>query len=346
MIEVEECFICGCKEINIESLQPEGSESSFWCGEFLSKISCPVCGIYKVNQYYFPNVDEIIKAVEQRSKKSYTENERNEKKALLKYCVKLSANKDSYSYDSNNIFYITIEWCENIFNTSFPTPAEQINHLIIFLGNMLRYPGKKYDCFREPISMLNLISATASIDEQNLLKVCEYAQELSLIERNESYNSLTVKGWQEYEKLKKGRSDSKFIFMAMQFDDEQMKFIEDSVKSVVKKLKFELCKLPDIYMQENTIDLKLRNAIRDSRLVICDLTHRNNGAYFEAGFAEGLGKPVIYICEQNTFDDKNKKIHFDVEHQEIYRWKSKDKGSIEKFQQDLEAKIRAVVVNG
>ena len=346
MTEIKECFICGCKEVSVESLQPEGSGSSFWCGEFLSKISCSVCGIYKVNQYYFPDVDEIIRAVGRQLKKSYTKDECNEKKALLKYYVKLSANKDNYSYDSSNIFYITIGWCENIFNTPFPTPVEQVGYLIIFLGNILRYPGKKYDCFKEPVSMLNLISATASIDEQNLLKVREYAQELSLIEKSESYNSLTIKGWQEYEKLKKSRSDSKFIFMAMQFDDEQIEFMKNFVRSVVNKLKFELYILPDIYTQENTIDLKLRNAIRDSRLVICDLTHRNNGAYFEAGFAEGLGKPVIYICEQSTFNDKEKKIHFDVEHQEIYRWESKDEISVKKFQQDLEAKIRAVVVNG
>ncbi|MDR3092821.1 MAG: hypothetical protein LBU33_02770, partial [Endomicrobium sp.] len=208
MTEIKECFICGCKEISAEPLLDKVS---------LSKISCPVCGIYKIDRFSPPNVDEMIRTVKRQSNKSYTEDEYNEKKALLKYYVKLSANKDNYSYDSSNIFDITDGWCENIFNTPFPTPVEQVGYLIIFLGNILRYPGK-YDYFKRSVSTLNLISATASIDEQNLLKVREYAQELGLIEKSESYNSLTIKGWQEYEKLKKSRSDSKFIFMAMQFD--------------------------------------------------------------------------------------------------------------------------------
>ena len=30
-------------------------------------------------------------------------------------------------------------------------------------------------------------------------------------------------------------------------------------------------------------------------------THGDPGAYWEAGFAEGLGKPVIYTCEKDDF---------------------------------------------
>jgi nucleoside 2-deoxyribosyltransferase len=37
------------------------------------------------------------------------------------------------------------------------------------------------------------------------------------------------------------------------------------------------------------------------------LTNSNNRAYFEAGFAEGLGKPVIYICEEETYKEHEKK---------------------------------------
>ena len=41
----------------------------------------------------------------------------------------------------------------------------------------------------------------------------------------------------------------------------------------------------------------MRVQIRASRFVICDLTHGNRGAYWEAGFAEGIGRPVIFVCE-------------------------------------------------
>ena len=47
-------------------------------------------------------------------------------------------------------------------------------------------------------------------------------------------------------------------------------------------------------------ELHEHDLIRDAKFVIADLTHDNNGAYWEAGYAEGLGKPVIYICEKET----------------------------------------------
>ena len=58
----------------------------------------------------------------------------------------------------------------------------------------------------------------------------------------------------------------------------------------------------------------MRVKIRDAKFVIADLTHDNNGAYWEAGYAEGLGKPVVYICEKTKFEDKNNGTHFDVNH--------------------------------
>jgi len=35
----------------------------------------------------------------------------------------------------------------------------------------------------------------------------------------------------------------------------------------------------------------------------------NPGAYWEAGYAEGLGKPVIYTCEEAKFVEAS---HFDT----------------------------------
>ena len=45
-------------------------------------------------------------------------------------------------------------------------------------------------------------------------------------------------------------------------------------------------------------------SIRDAKFVIVDLTHDNHGAYWEAGYAEGLGKPVIYVCKKDKFETR------------------------------------------
>jgi hypothetical protein len=68
------------------------------------------------------------------------------------------------------------------------------------------------------------------------------------------------------------------------------------------------------------IDDQLRVALRRSRFVIADLTHGNNGAYWEAGFAEGLGRPVIYTCREKEWEDGNQKTHFDTNHLVTVIW--------------------------
>ena len=67
-----------------------------------------------------------------------------------------------------------------------------------------------------------------------------------------------------------------------------------------------------------SIDERLRVEIRRSRFLIADLTDRNAGAYWEAGFAEGLGKPVIYTCEKSVFEEE--KTHFDTNHMHTVLW--------------------------
>jgi len=46
--------------------------------------------------------------------------------------------------------------------------------------------------------------------------------------------------------------------------------------------------------------------IKTSRFLIANLTHNNNGDYWEAGYAKWLGKEVIHLCNQNRLDEGNK----------------------------------------
>lgn len=76
--------------------------------------------------------------------------------------------------------------------------------------------------------------------------------------------------------------------------------------------------------QAGIIDDIMRVKIRDAKFVIADLTHENRGSYWEAGYAEGLGKPVIYICESGKFEDHS--THFDVNHCTTVPWSTDKPG--------------------
>ena len=59
---------------------------------------------------------------------------------------------------------------------------------------------------------------------------------------------------------------------------------------------------------------ELLKHIRDSKFVVVDLTHQSNGAYFEEGYAMGLGKPVIQLCQKDT------RLHFDIAQKNTIMW--------------------------
>ena len=111
--------------------------------------------------------------------------------------------------------------------------------------------------------------------------------------------NLSLDGWEKYEEEKHGGFDGNYGFIAMKFGDDRLDaFLQDVVRPAVREqLGIDLVDLRDV-AQAGVIDDIMRVKIRDAKFVIADLTHDNNGAYWEAGYAEGLGKPVIYICEK------------------------------------------------
>jgi nucleoside 2-deoxyribosyltransferase len=68
---------------------------------------------------------------------------------------------------------------------------------------------------------------------------------------------------------------------------------------------------------ENII-FKIMAEIKDSRFVVADLTEQNGGVYFEAGYAMGLGLPVIWSIRKDDVDN----VHFDTAQYNQIRWDS------------------------
>ena len=131
--------------------------------------------------------------------------------------------------------------------------------------------------------------------------------------------NLSLDGWEKYNEERRGAFDGNYGFIAMQFGDEQLDlFLRDVVKPTIREqLGIDLIDLRDVE-QAGVIDDIMRVKIRDAKFVISDLTHDNHGAYWEAGYAEGLGKPVVYICSKEKFE--NVGTHFDVNHCTTIAW--------------------------
>lgn len=147
-----------------------------------------------------------------------------------------------------------------------------------------------------------------------------------LCENNRSFAYFyapTLRAYELYEQLKKGKKATNKAFLALKFEGDLNKLFKDNLKKTVSQTGFILNTV-DEEPKAGLIDDKIRLDIRNSRFVIADLTDGNKGAYWEAGFAEGMGKSVIYMCREDVFKSKRKRPHFDVSHHQCITW-SQDK---------------------
>ena len=126
--------------------------------------------------------------------------------------------------------------------------------------------------------------------------------------------------------------------MALKFDDDLLiAMVREHISPAVQATGFELINLQD-NEKAGLIDDRIRVEIRRSRFLLADLTHHSNGAYWEAGFAEGLGKPVIYLCRRDVFEESS--THFDTNHHLTIAWAD---DTIQDDMERLKATIRATL---
>lgn len=304
------CPICG------NSLEP-ADDLDMKMGEW-EIINCTSsCGKYEISKTLLQSLPKILKEDESRVF------------LLSHFLRKMQAGKETPYLNSTLI--------DKVLQTSLPSLSDQSQYLILWLGNNTQ-PGERVEY---PFTAFQAIMGAKSIEgtrfiidhliEGGYLLAEMYAGGLSLL-------GLSMKGWEYYDQLNRGAIVSRKVFMAMQYGDPDLDAIfENCFRPAVKATGFDLVRL-DERPQAGLIDDRLRVEIRTSRFLIADLTHENRGAYWEAGFAEGLGKPVIYTCEKNKFGTH--KTHFDTNHHETVVW---EKENLSEAAEKLKVTIRATL---
>jgi hypothetical protein len=190
-----------------------------------------------------------------------------------------------------------------------------------------------------------LVFANAGDEEEYFIKaMVEYAW-LTLDVTNDprlgsDYICITPKGWAYFDELNRGKGDaSNPAFVAMWFggDDERDrmdKLYADAIEPAVKAAGYKVIRA-DSDEHNDEIMGKVMEYIRKAPFVVADLTNRNNGVYYEAGFAKGCGKEVILCCP------KNDKQHFDVSG--LYQVRYAD---VEDLEKKLENRILGPMTRG
>jgi hypothetical protein len=120
---------------------------------------------------------------------------------------------------------------------------------------------------------------------------------------------LTLRSWEIIGNLQNSTIDSKQAFVAMWFDSTMNNFYEKGIKPAVEKAGYIAVRI-DLKEFNTKICDELIAEIKRSKFLIADFSGLRSAVFFEAGFAKGLGREVIFAVRKEDVD--RLKEHFDT----------------------------------
>ncbi|MEY2483540.1 MAG: hypothetical protein QOK24_2068 [Verrucomicrobiota bacterium] len=117
--------------------------------------------------------------------------------------------------------------------------------------------------------------------------------------------TITARGWKHLDIAPAGTGAVGFV--AMWFAPEMNAVWEQSFHPGIKEAGYTPSRI-DKKEHNNKIDDEILASIRASKFVVADFTEQRGGVYYEAGFAQGLGKPVIWTIRKDHLIG----VHFDT----------------------------------
>ena len=224
------------------------------------------------------------------------------------------------------------------------------DELLKYIQRRTSYIGKDYE-FNVAGSgfPMEMLAYTESINDEELRYLRRYLIKQGWLEltRSNSVESavvITVKGYTRLAELDQVVTDSSQAFVAMWFNDTLDFLYIEAIEPAIKDAGYDAKIIKEEHFLDK-IDDQIIAEIKRSRFVVADFTHGNSGArgsvYYEAGFAQGLGKDVIFTCRKDMIDKKE--IHFDTRQYPHIVWGMND---LERFKKDLSSRIARVIGDG
>ena len=132
---------------------------------------------------------------------------------------------------------------------------------------------------------------------------------------------ITPKGWVKIEQMTKPNMESKQAFVAMWFNDEVKDAFTKGIALLEEDTGFSMMRV-DMQEYNDKICERIIAEIKKSRFLIVDVTGHRHAVYFEAGYAMGMGLPVIWTCREDHKPDCHK--IFDTRQYNHIFWKTPD----------------------
>lgn len=301
------CFICGAP------CTPEMRSSS----QMVWSVSCPRCGPYRLP---WTDAGGLDLNADQRGALSGFLRHRAERGEPE---VTLTANRAERAPG-----HVTIEDAM----AARPERAGEVQDAILLsVARAIRSPGgtKRLNDDEEAPLAYSLDPAAFAWHVRQLL-----ARGLLQHAKENGFYDLSHKGWALVDELERGADvDPDQAFVAMWFDLSMDEVYRTGIEPAVKAAGYRPYRIKDVEHNNKICD-EILAEIRKSRFVVAEFTGNRGGVYFEAGFALGLGRPVIWVVQEPDLAS----VHFDTNHFNHIAWSTVDELRT-KLQRRIEATI-------
>lgn len=236
-----------------------------------------------------------------------------------KYILKGLLLNDKFPISKEDRFYDNEKLEKIIREAQIPkTPKDKLDNLILNLFEYQKYAGaiieldgpEEWDLVLNKLYFQNQEEYWFYLNTLREFGFISFTDVTSLSGNDAIDIQLTYQGLEYIINLQESGENSKNCFVAMSFSETTSE-IRTTIKRAVKESGFEPLLIDEVHYQSDlTINDAIVRFIKKSKFLIADFTEQKHGVYFEAGFALGLNRPVIYTCSQEDFN----KTHFDTNH--------------------------------
>ncbi|MBT2637016.1 nucleoside 2-deoxyribosyltransferase [Bacillus sp. ISL-39] len=271
-------------------------------------VNCPECGGYLITSSAKDRLDEECIKI----RLAILMKERVIKKQIPIY---IAINPDKVNDQTTGYPVLTIEQLLKDFPHKV---SDRLDRTISNLANVSQHPGALIRIHEGNKSMF----FTQTNDTGEVFFLLNQLKEDGFVSGNTSFPSdivLTVKGWNRVAELEQNMDNNQNAFVAMWFDPSMETAFETAMKKAIEDAGYNTIRI-DKKEHNNKIDDEIIAEIRKSKFVVADFTGQRGGVYFEAGYAMGLGKPVIWTCKAEDL----KNVHFDTRQYAHIVWENEE----------------------
>jgi nucleoside 2-deoxyribosyltransferase len=267
----------------------------------LDTFSCDYCGVYILPKIGLSAVYDI-QSQSDKFKIACILNERRLKKlAGIALKNKMEKEKTVCGFPMISVDDILEE---------FPKKASDLLNRTLL--NLSRLPERPFDVINR---------SKIKADERLLLfnpnrKACDaFLHELAeqgyirFKEATSTIFFLTTKFWEIVENLQKKEVGNKRAFVAMWFDESMNDYYKNGVKKAIEDAGYVPVRIDLQDFNEKICD-EIIAEIKRTKFLVADFSGLRSGVFFEAGFAKGLGREVIFTVMEK--DIEKLKEHFDT----------------------------------